>query len=54
MRRVYKNLCPATVSASIMAVNMWKKSLKNVESDHNKVLYETSHDFFYNKTVLTF
>ena len=24
MRRVYKNLCPATISASIMAANMWK------------------------------
>jgi len=30
MRRVYKNLCPATISASIMAANMWKNSLKNV------------------------
>ena len=40
MRRVYKNLCPATISASIMAVNMWKNSLKNVESDNNKILYE--------------
>jgi len=38
MRRVYKNLCPA-VSASIMAANMWKNSLKNVESDNNKILY---------------
>jgi len=36
MRRVYKNLCPATISASIMAANMWKNSLKNVESDKNK------------------
>ena len=24
MRRVYKNLCPATINASIMAANMWK------------------------------
>ena len=39
MRRVYKNLCPATISASIMAANMWKNSLKNVESDNNKILY---------------
>jgi len=31
VRRVYKNLCPATISASIMAANMWKNSLKNVE-----------------------
>ena len=31
--RVYKNLCPATISASIIVANVWKKSLKNVESD---------------------
>ena len=41
MRKVYKNLCPATISASIMAANMWKNSLKNVESDRNKILYQT-------------
>ena len=41
MRRVYKNVCPSTISASIMAANMWKSSLKNVESDNNKMLYET-------------
>ena len=46
MRRVYKNLCPATISASIMAANMWKNSIKNVESDNNKILYETLLDFF--------
>jgi len=46
MRRVYKNLCPTTISASIMAANMWKNSLKNVESDNNKILYETLFDFF--------
>jgi len=46
MRRVYTNLCPATVSASIMAANMWKNSLKNIESDNNKILYETLLDFF--------
>ena len=46
MRKVYKNLCPATISASIMAANMWKNSLKNAESDNNKVLYETLLDFF--------
>ena len=46
MRRVYKNLCPTTISASIMAANMWKNSLKNVESDNNKILYETLLDFF--------
>jgi hypothetical protein len=28
-----------------MAANMWKNSLKNVESD-NKILYETSLHFF--------
>jgi len=53
MRRVYKNLCPATISASILAANMWRNSLKNVESDNNKILYETLIDFFYNETVLT-
>ena len=41
MRRVYKNLCPAMISASIMAANMWKNSLKNVESLNNKILCET-------------
>ena len=45
MRRVYKNLCPAMISASIMAANMWKNSLKNVETDNNKILYETFLDF---------
>jgi len=54
MRRVYKNLCPATISASIMAANKCKNSLKNVESDNNKILYETLLDYFYNETVLTF
>ena len=54
MRRVYKTLCPATTSASVMAANMWKNSLKNVESDNNKILYETLLDFFYSETVLTF
>jgi len=47
MMRVYKNLCPATISASKMAANMWKNSLKNVESDNNKILYETLLDFFF-------
>jgi len=41
MMRVYKNLCPATICASIMVANMWKNSLKNVESDNYKILYET-------------
>jgi len=46
MKRLYKNLCPATISASIMAANMWKNSLKNVESDNNKNFYETLLDSF--------
>jgi len=54
IRRVYKNLCPATISASIMAANIWKNSLKNAEFDNNKMLYETLLDFFYSETVLTF
>jgi len=53
VRRAYKNLCPATISVSIMAANMWKNSLKNVESDNNKILYENLIDFFYSETVLT-
>jgi len=52
MRRVYKNLCPAKIIASIMAANMWKNSLKNVESDNNKILYETFLDFFTAKRYL--
>jgi len=52
MRRVYKNLCPATISASKMAANMWKNSLKNIESDNNKILYETLLDFFTTKRYL--
>jgi len=47
MRRVHKNLCPATISVSIMEANMWKNSLKNVEYDNNKILYETLLDFFF-------
>jgi len=53
MRRVHKNLCSATTSASIMAAIMWKNSLKKVESD-NKILYETLLDYFCSETVLTF
>jgi len=53
MRRVYKNLCLATISASLIAVNMFKSSLKNVESDSNEILYEILLDFFYSETVLT-
>jgi len=37
-----------------MAANMWKNSLKNVESANNKILYETLLNFFYSETVLTF
>ena len=47
MGRVYKILCPATTSASIMAANMWKNSLKNVEAGNNKILYATLFDFFF-------
>ena len=46
MRRVYKNLCSSTISTSIMAANMWKNSLKNVDSDNNNILYEILIDFF--------
>jgi len=46
MRRVHKNLCLATISASIMAANMWKNSLKNVESYNNKILYAILLDIF--------
>ena len=53
MRRVYKNVYPGKISASIMAANMWKNSLKNVKSDNNKILYETLIDFFYSETALT-
>jgi len=28
-----------------MAANMWENSFKNVESDNNKMLYETILDF---------
>jgi len=52
MRKVYKNLCSARISASIMAANMWKNSLKNVESDNNKILYETLIEFFTAKRYL--
>jgi len=38
MRRVYKNLCPAKIRASIKTANMWKNSLKNIECDNNKML----------------
>jgi len=54
MRRVHKNACPATISASIMAASMWENSLKNVESDKNKILYEILPDFVYSEIVPTF
>ena len=37
-----------------MAAIMWKNSLKNVESDNNKILYETLLDFFTAKLYLLF
>ena len=40
-----QKLCPSTISAPIMAANIWKNSLKNVESDNNKIVYETLLDF---------
>ena len=49
MKRVNKNLCPATKSASIIAANMWKNSLKNAESDNNKILYKILLDFVYSE-----
>jgi len=52
MRKVNKNLCPATISASIMTANMWKNSLKNVESDNDNILYETLNKFFTAKRYL--
>jgi len=33
---------------------MWRNRLKNVESDNNKILYETLLDFFNSETVITF
>ena len=41
-----QKLVPRYDKCSIMAANMWKNSLKNVESDNNKILYETLLDFF--------
>jgi len=40
------------LSASIMAANMYKNSLKNEESDNNKILYVTLFDFFTAKWYL--
>jgi len=52
MRRGYKTLCPFTISASIMAANILKNSLKNVESDNNIILCENLLDFFTVKRYL--
>ena len=54
MRKVYKNLCLDKIRASIMVANIWKNSLKNVESYKNNIFYETLVDVFYSETVLTF
>jgi len=35
-----------------MAANTWKNSFKNVESDNNKILYETLLNFFTTKRYL--
>jgi len=51
MRRVNKILCPATISASIIAANMWKNSLKDLESDNNKNLYGLQLIFLQRKSA---
>ena len=33
---------------------MWKNSLKNVESDNNKILYETLLNFFLQRNSMYF
>ena len=38
MRRVHKQLCHATISASKIAANKRNNSLKNVDSDNNTIL----------------
>ena len=53
MWRLYIDLYPAKIGASIMAANMWKNSLKNVESDNNKMFYETLRDCFTSKRYLS-
>jgi len=37
-----------------MAANMWQNSLKNVESDNNKILYEKLLDFFFQRNGTNF
>ena len=54
MRRVHKNSYPATISASIVTANMWKNSLKNEESDNNKILYETLLNSFLQRNGSSF
>ena len=46
MRQVYKNLCPAMIRTSIMVANMWKNSLKNVESHNTKFCTKPYSIFF--------
>jgi len=52
MRRVYTFLCLAKLSALIMAANMWKNSLKNVESNNKKGLCGSLFDFMKPKRYL--
>ena len=47
-----QKLVPCYEKCSIMAANTWKNSLKNVEFDNNKILYETLLDFFAAKRYL--
>ena len=42
------------INASIMAANVWKNILKNVESDNNKILYEILLDFFLQRNGIYF
>jgi len=53
MRRLY-NLYPATVSASLMAANMWKDSLKNVESDNNNIFVRNPTRLFFLQRNVTY
>ena len=46
MKRIYKNLCTATISASVMVANIWENSLKNVESDNNEIFIWNLTRFF--------
>jgi len=54
VRKVYKNLCLATISASIVAANMWKNGLKNIDLITTKFYTKPYSIFFYSETVLTF